>query len=185
MYVNNVTLLFWFLCHLSQNPVIPSTVSDQVRLWEQERDRLSFSDGKCNSLTQHNCCLWIIISHDWLLPHLLTPPTFNDCVWLLLCSSSCACNSLTQHNCCLWIIISHDWLLPHWLTPPTLCLTVALLFFLCVGVLYSEFLSATDFEKVRKYAEVSGIVSWVNNSEYPEYMYWLYNSILNWCTIVL
>ena len=29
----------------------------------------------------------------------------------------------------------------------------------CVGVLYSEFLSTADFEKVRKYAEVSVLVS--------------------------
>ena len=30
---------------LSQKPVIPPTVSDQIRLWELERDRFKFSDG--------------------------------------------------------------------------------------------------------------------------------------------
>lgn len=30
---------------LKKSPVIPSTVSDQIRLWELERDRFKFSDG--------------------------------------------------------------------------------------------------------------------------------------------
>lgn len=28
-----------------QSPVIPPTITDQVRLWELERDRLTFTDG--------------------------------------------------------------------------------------------------------------------------------------------
>jgi len=37
-----------FLCatvFVLQKPVIPSTVTDQVRLWELERDRFRFADG--------------------------------------------------------------------------------------------------------------------------------------------
>ncbi|XP_013394189.1 general transcription factor IIH subunit 4 [Lingula anatina] len=30
---------------LKQNPVIPSTITDQIRLWELERDRFKFTDG--------------------------------------------------------------------------------------------------------------------------------------------
>lgn len=43
-----------FLCvtpvflYLLQTPVIPPTVSDQVRLWEMERDRLELSEGMHN-----------------------------------------------------------------------------------------------------------------------------------------
>ena len=40
-------------CHLlngnlftSQNPIIPPTVSDQIRLWELERSRMKFTEGK-------------------------------------------------------------------------------------------------------------------------------------------
>ena len=29
-----------------QRPLIPPTVSDQIRLWERERDRLEFGEGE-------------------------------------------------------------------------------------------------------------------------------------------
>ena len=32
------------LC-LLQNPVIPPTITDQIRLWELERNRFKFTDG--------------------------------------------------------------------------------------------------------------------------------------------
>ena len=59
-------------------------------------------------------------------------------------------HSLT-HSPSLSTLFGHH--LTHYLVHP---LTV------CVGVLYSEFLSTADFEKVRKYAEVSVLVSRVN-----------------------
>ena len=37
-------MMMTFLCR-SQRPVIPPTVSDQIRLWELERDRFRFSEG--------------------------------------------------------------------------------------------------------------------------------------------
>ena len=30
---------------LKQNPVIPPTIGDQIRLWEIERDRFTFAEG--------------------------------------------------------------------------------------------------------------------------------------------
>ena len=36
-------IMYYVLC--AQSPVIPPTVSDQIRLWEMERDRLEISEG--------------------------------------------------------------------------------------------------------------------------------------------
>lgn len=30
-----------------QTPVLPPTITDQIRLWELERDRLRFTEGEC------------------------------------------------------------------------------------------------------------------------------------------
>ena len=42
-------------CNLlsSQTPVIPPTISDQIRLWELERSRMKFTEGKIASRRIH------------------------------------------------------------------------------------------------------------------------------------
>ena len=37
--------LFVYVCVCFQNPIIPPTITDQIRLWEIERNRLQFEDG--------------------------------------------------------------------------------------------------------------------------------------------
>lgn len=32
-----------------QTPILPPTITDQIRLWELERDRLQFTEGGCVS----------------------------------------------------------------------------------------------------------------------------------------
>lgn len=32
-----------------QTPILPPTITDQIRLWELERDRLQFTEGECVS----------------------------------------------------------------------------------------------------------------------------------------
>ena len=32
-------------CSISQTPILPPTITDQIRLWELERDRFKFNDG--------------------------------------------------------------------------------------------------------------------------------------------
>lgn len=38
-----------------QEPVIPPTITDQIRLWEMERDRLTFMEGVCMHVCVHVC----------------------------------------------------------------------------------------------------------------------------------
>lgn len=38
-----------------QTPVLPPTITDQIRLWELERDRLRFTEGEW--------LCWLILSH--------------------------------------------------------------------------------------------------------------------------
>ncbi len=30
-----------------QTPILPPTITDQIRLWELEKDRLQFTEGEC------------------------------------------------------------------------------------------------------------------------------------------
>ena len=42
--INNTLILILYFYSL-QTPVIPPTITDQIRLWELERDRFKFNDG--------------------------------------------------------------------------------------------------------------------------------------------
>lgn len=39
-----------------QTPVLPPTITDQIRLWELERDRLRFTEGE-----------WLLVVDSWSL----------------------------------------------------------------------------------------------------------------------
>ncbi|MEQ2173311.1 hypothetical protein GOODEAATRI_030842, partial [Goodea atripinnis] len=39
---------------LTQTPVLPPTITDQIRLWELERDRLQFTEGECGYPTRQD-----------------------------------------------------------------------------------------------------------------------------------
>lgn len=43
---------FYSLILVLQTPVLPPTITDQIRLWELERDRLRFTEGEWLLLTQ-------------------------------------------------------------------------------------------------------------------------------------
>ena len=50
-----------------QSPIIPSTVVDQINLWQMERDRLQFSDGECFHGNPFKCVLLSTCTHTGVL----------------------------------------------------------------------------------------------------------------------
>ncbi len=70
-----------------QVPVIPPTISDQIRLWELERDRLDISEGNYNifSLAGNVLMPWLVKYH-WYIKCML-------CTWLKFLYQILACDT--------------------------------------------------------------------------------------------
>ncbi|XP_061690347.1 general transcription factor IIH subunit 4 isoform X3 [Syngnathoides biaculeatus] len=76
---------------LKQTPVLPPTVTDQIRLWELERDRLQFTEGVLYNQFLSQADFEVLRDRAQVLHHLLLTCLTNYCarnsiwVWIVWC----------------------------------------------------------------------------------------------------